>query len=258
MNIKIDINDKYFCYILGLLWGDGYLYKGRVGISMISEDLEKLIYLFNKIGTWRLNRYKRKNKNWKEQLTLRVTDDIFYNFLVSMDYNNKSNTSPYKILKTINENNVKYFIRGLFDADGSFYLNKNTRQCIITSNYEQDWTFLSNLYDEKGWKFSINRQKSKTGNRSSIRITNKNIIEFSDYIYGDDFFGLERKYLKSIEIKESYNKKIIRVSKNKKKIYINDKLYDSITEASKITGIDREVIRYRLKSKNYNYVYEKI
>lgn len=255
VNIKVDINDKYFCYILGLLWGDGYLYKGRVGISMISEDLETLIPIFNKLGNWRINKSKRSD--WKEQLTLRVSDKVFYKFLTSMDYDIKSKSSPTKILSVIDSNNHKYFLRGLFDADGCFYLNKNTRQCIITSNYEQDWNFISDYYSIRGWKHSIGKRTSEAGNASFIRITNKSILEFGEYIY-EDYFGLERKYTKFVEIKESYNKEIIRIGNNKKVIYIDDIKYNSITDAVRITGINREVIRYRLKSKNYNYKYDKV
>ena len=254
-NIKVDINDKYFCYILGLLWGDGYLYNGRVGISMISEDLETLIPIFNRLGTWKM--CKSKRNNYKEQLTLRVSDKDFYKFLTNMDYNVKSKKSPTKILSIINNDNHKYFLRGLFDADGCFYLNKNTRQCIITSNYEQDWSFISDYYSIRGWKHSIGRQISKTGSRSFIRITNKNILEFGEYIY-EDYFGLDRKYTKFVEIKKSYSRDIIRIGNNKKVIYIDDIKYNSITDAVNITGINREIIRYRLKSKNYNYRYDKV
>ena len=108
-------------------------------------------------------------------------------------------------------------------------------------------------------RFSLltGQQTSKTGSRSFIRITNKNILEFGEYIYGD-YFGLDRKYNKFLKIKNSYNKNIVRVGNNKKIIYIDDIKYNSITDAVNITGINREVIRYRLKSKNYNYSYDKI
>jgi hypothetical protein len=251
-NIKIDISDKYFCYILGLLWGDGYLYKGRVGISMISEDLEPLINIFNYIGSWKISRSSRKD--YKEQITLRVSDKKLYSFLTSMDFDIKSKTSPNKILSVITEYNVKYFLRGLFDADGCFYLNRNTRQCIITSNYSQNWDFLSSFYSSKGWKHSIGKQASKTGNRSFIRITNKDILKFGNFIYNGDSFGIERKYNKFMDIENSYIKKT-RVGNNKKSIYIDDVQYNSISEAVLLTGINREVIRYRLKSKKFNYRY---
>jgi len=251
-NIKIDINNKYFCYILGLLWGDGYLYKGRVGISMISEDLDPLVSIFSHIGDWKI--CKSSRKDYKEQTTLRVSDKKLYTFLTSMDFDIKSKTSPNKILNIIEEHNFKYFLRGFFDADGCFYINKNTRQCIITSNYSQNWDFLSNFYSSKGWKHSIGKQISKTGSRSFIRITNKDILKFGNFIYNGDPFGIERKYNKFIDIEKSYIKKN-RVGHNKKSIYIEDIQYDSISEAVLLTGINREVIRYRLKSKKFNYRY---
>ena len=54
---------------------------------------------------------------------------------------------------------------------------------------------------------------------------------------------------KHIELKETGPQKL-------KKISIDDIIYESIAEAVRKTGIDRQLIRYRLKAKNYeNYFY---
>lgn len=53
---------------------------------------------------------------------------------------------------------------------------------------------------------------------------------------------MERTYLSRILVVIS--------EENKVKIYINGKEYESITY-TKVLGIERSLIRYRLKSKNY-------
>jgi len=256
----IDVNNKYFCYFLGIMWADGYLYskgktKYRVEITLVEEDLRDIEYIFDKIGDWKKYTRNRKQNNHKIQLNFRVSNKELFNFLIDNDYLNKSNCEPTKILNMIPNNNTKYFIRGLFDGDGCFYYKNNTRQCIFTSNYMQSWTYLSDFFKNIKCKHSTGRQQSNTGSRSFIRITSKDIIIFGDYIY-DDFFGLKRKYYKYVDIKNSYNlPKKIRISKNRKSVCIEGILYKSITEASQLLNINRECLRHRLKSPNYNYRY---
>ena len=42
---------------------------------------------------------------------------------------------------------------------------------------------------------------------------------------------------------------------NKKRVMIEGKIYNSISEASQITNIERSLIRYRLKSEKYTEYY---
>jgi hypothetical protein len=36
--IKIDLNNKYFCYILGLIWSDGHICKKYKRLELIITD----------------------------------------------------------------------------------------------------------------------------------------------------------------------------------------------------------------------------
>lgn len=255
--IIIDINNKYFCYFLGLMWADGYIYsdkrsKNRVDICMSYEDLIQIEHIFDAIGDWKKYKRVRKNKNWKDQLNIRAIDENLYEFLKSYDYGSKSNKPPDKIINVIPEELRVYFIKGLFDGDGCFYHKNYTRQCIITSNYDQDWTFIEKILEEIECKSSVVRQIFKSGKKSSIRITNKDIIKFGNYLYKDnELIGIERKYKKFKEIEESYLKNKNRIGNNKKKICVNGIIFDSITEAAIETKISRPSMRYRLSSKKY-------
>src|ERR1035437_173917 len=46
--INIDINNKYFCYILGLIWADGSVDKkyNKISISLKQKDMNNLRYIF--------------------------------------------------------------------------------------------------------------------------------------------------------------------------------------------------------------------
>lgn len=254
--IDIDLDNKYFCYILGIIWADGYLYskhktKNRIEITMIYDDLKNIEYIFDKVGIWKKYTRIRKNKNHKIQLNFRIINKELYLFLKENDYEIKSKTSPDKIISLIPKYNLKYFIHGLFDGDGCFYHRNKTKQCIFTSNYDQNWKFLSNILENISCKYSIGKQTSKRGSRSFLRMSSKDILKFGNYIY-DDFFGLERKYKKYLDIKISYNKEKIIIGHNKREISIDKNLYPSITEAAIKIGISMNCLRYRLKSKNYN------
>lgn len=259
--IIIDLENKYFCYLMGLLWADGYIYsshrtKNRIDITMTFDDINQLAYIFNKTGEWRKYERNRKNNNYKRQLNFRTIDAHLYMFMKEMEYDIKSKTSPSKIISKLSSEMKKYFIKGLFDGDGCFYYKNNTRQCTITSNYDQDWKFMQDILNEIGCKNSICRQKSRSGNRSCIRITSRDIIKFGEYLYSDnELVGIARKYEKFKEIESSYLTNKSRVGNNKKKVYINGLKFSSISEASTKTGLTRSSIRYRLKSIKYTEYY---
>lgn len=100
------------------------------------------------------------------------------------------------------------FFRGLFDGDGSFYFNskKNVYQVSITSNYNQDWSSVENFLKDNSITFSIQKESSRWGAHSKIRITgNKNIKRLVNLLYStQDNIWLSRKYNK---IKKLINEK---------------------------------------------------
>jgi hypothetical protein len=260
--MKIDLNNKYFCYILGLLWADGYISKDRrIGVTMLYDDLSTLSYIFDKISNkWKyLERERIDNRTGKlyhKTLTIRINDKRLFQFLSDNDYNIKSKTSPDKIIEKLEHNNLKYFIRGYFDGDGNFYHKGNIKQCSITSNYQQNWEFMQRILDNLNCRNYLNLQKSKNGKKSQIRITSKDFIKFGNFIY-EDFFGLKRKYYKFVEMKESYNLRKIIISPNRKPIVVDNIRYESLTECVVKLKINRSCLRYRINSsnfQNYNYV----
>ena len=212
--INIDLKNKYLCYVLGIIWADGTVSHkeiGRIHIKLVKEDIENIEWVFLKLGTWKKILCKGKN-SWKDTIRLSKSDKKFKQFLFDNDYDKKSYASPDKILELIPEKNIKYFLRGIFDGDGCFFVknyerNDGTkRQAFISSTYEQDWKYMEDICNKINCKFKIKRiinNKQKNYKSSCFAISSGDIIRFGNYIY-EDFFGLDRKYKKFIEIKESY------------------------------------------------------
>jgi hypothetical protein len=112
--------------------------------------------------------------------------------------------SADKILSLIPYNLKSYFYLGVVDGDGCFYYKNNdknvVRQFSISSTYEQDWSYVEDIFRLLNIKYSIQRTLRKNSKYSQIRITNKiDIYNFGNFIYENiniDNIGLDRKYNK--------------------------------------------------------------
>lgn len=212
-NLFYNINQKEVVYLLGLMWSDGFLNKTKncstVGIKMVSEDIDVLLPVINKIGKW--NIYKRNIIGNKPTTTISTNNKRIFDFLVENDYGKKSFESPNKILSRIPAHLIFYFFRGIIDGDGCFYFKKQKNTCLrqltISSTYDQDWSYVDTLLEKMNIKYSIIKIKRLNSSYSIIRITNKKgIHKLGQYIYQDfeiDNIGLKRKFQKFKQIIES-------------------------------------------------------
>jgi len=201
----INIQKKEVAYILGLIWADGYLYKFKnkkksiVALSIIKEDMDDLLNIFKKTGKWTISSRNRKNR--KPITTLSTSNSNIVNFLISKSYVSKSIDSACEILKSIPEDLKLYWFRGLFDGDGCLYIDRQNRITVsIASSYDQDWTYIKNLFNELNIIYCVYQTITKNGKSSIICIKNKDgCKKFLDYIYSgieNDQIGLTRKYQK--------------------------------------------------------------
>lgn len=206
---------KEFAYFLGFLWGDGYLNDCHtISCDILLEDAKNIHYLFVSFG---FNKWKdteasdKSDKNGRivhrrRQRRYRLTDWTFEEFLTSMNYRTK-NLSPNKILDWLPKSLVRYWILGLFDADGCFYTNQKHRlfQCALAGPFDQEWTWLQTILNNLNISSKIKRTVWKTGYKGSVlRWTGQdNYRLFANYLYPDGYeFGLKRKYQKSLEMKK--------------------------------------------------------
>lgn len=196
-------------YILGFLWGDGWISKiaYRVCFQFLKEDYLNLAHCFDSWGKWHTY-FKNKSKNnitRKDSVDLSGNSEFLYNFLANNDYGNKSTCSPYKILQSISIDQHHFFWRGYIDADGCWYYNEKNilRQFSLAGSYNQDWSSFENLCRNLDIKYTIQRREqfskvlNKTTRSSCCRITGKyNLLRLGQYVYpnGFDKIGLKRKY----------------------------------------------------------------
>ena len=214
----LEINAPEVAYVLGLIWVDGSLGNSKncsVSIDLVKSDMDDIINIIKKTGKW--NFYERQRGNWKISSSAKTGNRNLYEFLVSMDYKIKSGASANKILDKIPSDLRQYFFRGLIDGDGCFYFNpkSNLRQFSISSTFNQDWSYftemLGDLYVSFSEKQRTHNNKNKKISKSSyIRITGiENIKKLGNYIYKNyevDKIGLRRKYNKFFDIMASAEK----------------------------------------------------
>lgn len=213
-SIFIDPKTPEVCYVLGLLWADGYLSKRSKGIYLqcVKEDVDIFMPVFLKTGNWASN--TRKIGHWKRTVTINTHNERIHDFLSQNDYLSKSSSSACKILSIIPDHLKKYWFRGLIDGDGCFYINRKNNSCarvVISSSLYQDWTYLSNLFNSLGLTFTIAKINAKNGSSSLFQMCGKSKIkQFCDYLYDgykDDLIGLPRKFESAMYILNSMKRK---------------------------------------------------
>ena len=200
-DITKNINN-YNSYILGYLWSDGtILYSKKViNLTIMKSDMDEIKWIFNLAGKW--HSYNRIREGRKEQVSISTYNPILIDNLLELDFDKKSIISPTKIWDILNNEQRKYFFRGIIDRDGCFYIKKGTYQFCISSTYDYDWSLYECIFTDFGLKYSISRRLHKGSKSSTIRISNKkDIISLVKWLYDGyekDNIGLSRKYKKCI------------------------------------------------------------
>lgn len=203
INLNTFLNpDKYAAYVLGVIWGDGTIEnttrRKRITVHCITEDAKHFYSMFEKTGKWNIN-HNKQQKHWKPQSNIRASSKEVVDFLVSLDCSPNTKTSANKILQIIPKELHKYFILGIIDADGCFYVNKKTYtyHFVLSGPYQQDWSYFTDILKELNIKYNEDNIISNKGHtHSRVRIIGKKRIQlFGKYLYSDDanIIGLPRK-----------------------------------------------------------------
>lgn len=202
INFNTSKNPKELSYFLGFLWADGYVYNNEIKIEIAKEDGIDLKHIFMKLADFTI--YNRTREDRKPQMTFYYRDANIANLLKSLGKYPNSIESHEKILDYIPKEYHIWFLRGLIDGDGCFYIhsNKNTisRQFSITASLNFDWSFLKTILDSMGLHCTIQKSETISGNTSRIRCSNSaEIKKFIEVLYKDlDKLYLARKYNKAM------------------------------------------------------------
>jgi len=190
---------KESVYLLGFIWGDGYIRNvGRnfqICIECVSDDIIALNEVFEKTGKWTFNKRLRVNKI-REVTVVSTSNKELVNFLVENDYKDKSKKTPEKIFNLIPDELKAFFILGWIDADGCFYWNEKhkLRQFYLSGSYEQNWSIFESVLKDLCVDYKIVRVINIKSQYSNIRVTGRtNIFKIGEYIYNKNIY-LKRKY----------------------------------------------------------------
>lgn len=233
-------------YWIGFFWADGCNRGNRLSIEIIEEDGISLEGLFRNIFPF--NVYKRARRHRKKQMSFFVVDKEISGLFRTLGKYPNSFESHRKIMEYLGDENLKiFFLRGLIDGDGNFYLNeaKKYGQFTLASNINQNWDFL--LEYLKNFNPNVSIEKTNHGNSSVLRITgDKNIVNFIKFLKYDKIeIGLPRKNIianKIIEIIENKptdtKKHVLQFEKDGTFV----KEWKSILEISKAIGCCKSAI----------------
>lgn len=207
-SLTIDFNEtnnpKQLAYFLGFLWANGYVHNNELKIEITEEDGIDIEHIFTNLASFSI--YKRIRNKRKPQMTFYYRDAKIYNQLKSLGKYPNSIESHEKILNYIPKKYHIWFLRGLIDGDGCFYIHDYgdtiSRQFSITGSINFNWDFLKNLLKSYNLNCTINLSKSEHSNSSRIRCTDSNSIKnFIKILYKDlDGIYLTRKYNKAISM----------------------------------------------------------
>lgn len=201
------INEEYFkvidderkAYWLGFIAADGCINKGNTKLSFCLKDLS-VIEKFKKdtASTYKIssfNRYDKRTNKTYYGYSIQVTNKRFISYLVDKGITNKK--TDILCFPDIDEAYYPYFIAGLFDGDGSVFVNKsqNGLKCNLIST-EEVLSRIDEILFEK-FKIEPNKHIRVTKNKPNVykEYWYKESETFLTYIYcGDEDIYLERKY----------------------------------------------------------------
>jgi DNA-binding transcriptional regulator WhiA len=193
---KYDINESIFevldeksSYILGVIFSDGNIEKNNSRLCISSKDIDWLTnisYIFgnppikkrkNNIGEWYVLSINRK----------KIVKDL-------MKYGITENKSLNMKFPDLDVDNLRHFIRGYFDGDGSIRFDKKRGYELDfacgSEDFSKSLVNILNRYVYSGFYLYHKRK-----NYWNIRGFNKCWKEFSNFIYKDATIFLPRKKL---------------------------------------------------------------
>lgn len=203
---SIDTQEK--AYLLGQIYGDGFCGKSggsyktilgsNIGDVEIYKKLQELFPFFT-LKTYKSHSNMIYLENNEKSLYLDLKN------LGMLSNKTKNDATGDFHFPNIEENLISHFIRGYFDADGSFWYPKRHRS---RNNLRTDFgcttpNFLSEVrkvLDNKDIKFCYNSRVKKASNNkyyASYNLFSSNTElsrKFADYIYKDATIYLKYKY----------------------------------------------------------------
>lgn len=223
----------------------------KINRLIIEKDIDGLIsYIYcvpNRFFNRRYKFYEYIGEDLKSKIKIRLQEK-------RRKTNSFNNSNKIEIII----DNIKY--ESISEASNTLDLNRSLIRSRLKSSHFKNYLFKDNQLNIKYNKFvDIDPHLSKKERISiegkeyeSITEATKELKKTHDYINWrlnsksyPSWFYLD----KVVELKDTGEPKM-------KKVSINGIIYESISKAVEGSGVDRQIMRYRLKSKNYpDYFY---
>lgn len=188
---KIDSQEK--AYLLGIIFSDGCIFNKRC-LNISSKD-EELIHWCKNIIESSAPIHKYKN-----YFSFIISNKSIYGSLQKLGVIERKSWEEYSLPK-IRNNLKRHFIRGIFDGDGSFYIDNREKYKYLCASFTcNSKKFLKEIRDwleKRGITTQNIRFDEKDSNKGSwqLRISKKNSIrKFGNNLYRKANFFLPRKY----------------------------------------------------------------
>lgn len=209
---KFKINQDKFSFIdepekaywLGMLAGDGHISKRNEIILQLKvadkNHLEKFLKFLesdhNLYYTWHL---KKDKINKSESYKICISNKKMHSDLQKYFENNKTQNAKFP---KIAQNLEKYFLLGLFDSDGSFFIQK-TRYNTLGMNFVGTKDVVEKFQDILSFYCGLNKtkiQKTRTDYIFYCQYAgNKQLLKIAKFFYDDNQLFMERKKARCIK-----------------------------------------------------------
>lgn len=199
-NQTYEVNEKIFqrintqekAYLLGLVFSDGSISQHRLNFSSTDEGL---VQIFKKLlnSSAPIHRYQ-------DSFSLLIGNKTIYNSLRNQGVMERKSWKEYG-LPLIPKSLIWHFIRGVFDGDGSFYIDNHDKWKYLCASFScGSRRFLEGIKNQLE-KCQIKTQNIRFDRKPNgkgcwqLRMARKEAIKiFIDYLYQTSHYFLNRKY----------------------------------------------------------------
>ena len=215
-NRKYGLNENYFecidseekAYWFGFFMADGCMYHSKtsydIQFSLAIEDISHLCKFKNAIESEKDPESKKQNE--KDIAFFRVSSKNMYNDLLSHGGTpRKTGKEQFPSWKCWR----RHFIRGMFDGDGSFYVDEdNYITCAFVMTCSNKW-FLKSICEYFGREINLFEKDFNFTYQNgawSMRTTSKEkCYKIYSHIYKDSTIYLDRKHKKIMKFLSEYS-----------------------------------------------------
>lgn len=214
LNDFVYVTDPRIAYLLGFYWADGHLVKKGIVSRNVKDDADLIYEMVKGVGKV-ISQDFDSICGWRPTRSICIFNMHLADYLRTLDYGDKSNVSPWKVLETIKKDVQRFFWLGFLDGDGCFCDKGRNPYLSFTGTFDQNWSSLSEFLTEMNCGFFIHRHQGKDNKFSTLKISSPyDIAHLGAFLYKsylEDGLGLPRKYEKYLKIKKNG----IRFDKNK-------------------------------------------